>query len=126
MRGFDHIETWVFDLDNTLYPASCRLFDQIDRKMTGLVSEILTIAPTEARTIQKGLFHKSGTTGRLSLHCSLSAKTSRLSTHCWRCSRTVGRPPTSCSGCFRRSVSHRPKTPYPEPGVTSDSATASS
>lgn len=36
MRGFDHIDTWVFDLDNTLYPASCRLFDQIDQKMTGL------------------------------------------------------------------------------------------
>jgi len=64
MRGFDHIDTWVFDLDNTLYPASCRLFDQIDKKMTGLVSEILKIAPTEARTIQKGLFHKYGTTLR--------------------------------------------------------------
>lgn len=64
MRGFDHIETWVFDLDNTLYPASCRLFDQIDKKMTGLVSEILKIAPLEARTIQKGLFHKYGTTLR--------------------------------------------------------------
>ena len=64
MRGFDHIDTWVFDLDNTLYPASCRLFDQIDKKMTGLVSEILKIAPAEARTIQKGLFHKYGTTLR--------------------------------------------------------------
>ena len=30
MRGFAHVDTWVFDLDNTLYPASCRLFDQID------------------------------------------------------------------------------------------------
>ena len=64
MRSFDHIDTWVFDLDNTLYPASCRLFDQIDKKMTGLVSEILKIAPAEARTIQKGLFHKYGTTLR--------------------------------------------------------------
>ncbi len=64
MRGFDHIDTWVFDLDNTLYPASCRLFDQIDRKMTGLVSEILGVPSIEARTIQKGLFHKYGTTLR--------------------------------------------------------------
>jgi putative hydrolase of the HAD superfamily len=64
MRGFDHIDTWVFDLDNTLYPASCRLFDQIDRKMTGLVSEILGVSSIEARTIQKGLFHKYGTTLR--------------------------------------------------------------
>jgi putative hydrolase of the HAD superfamily len=64
MKGFAHIDTWVFDLDNTLYPASCRLFDQIDRKMTGLVSEILSVPPLEARTIQKGLFHKYGTTLR--------------------------------------------------------------
>jgi putative hydrolase of the HAD superfamily len=64
MRGFDHIETWVFDLDNTLYPASCRLFDQIDRKMTGLVSEILKLPASEARAVQKGLFHKYGTTLR--------------------------------------------------------------
>ena len=33
--GFSHVDTWVFDLDNTLYPASCRLFDQIDVKMDG-------------------------------------------------------------------------------------------
>ena len=64
MRGFDHIDTWVFDLDNTLYPASCRLFDQIDRKMTGLVSEILKVPAGEAKAIQKGLFHKYGTTLR--------------------------------------------------------------
>jgi putative hydrolase of the HAD superfamily len=64
MRGFAHIDTWVFDLDNTLYPASCRLFDQIDRRMTGLVSEILNVPHVEARAIQKGLFHKYGTTLR--------------------------------------------------------------
>ncbi len=64
MRGFAHIDTWVFDLDNTLYPASCRLFDQIDKKMTGLVSEILSVPPIEAKAIQKGLFHKYGTTLR--------------------------------------------------------------
>ena len=34
-RGFGRVETWVFDLDNTLYPATCKLFDQIDvRKIT--------------------------------------------------------------------------------------------
>ena len=37
MRGFAHVDTWVFDLDNTLYPASCRLFDQIDVKMGDFV-----------------------------------------------------------------------------------------
>jgi putative hydrolase of the HAD superfamily len=64
MRGFAHIDTWVFDLDNTLYPASCRLFDQIDWKMTGLVSDLLRMPRDEARVLQKGLFHKHGTTLR--------------------------------------------------------------
>ena len=31
---FRDVHTWVFDLDNTLYPASARLFDQIEVKMT--------------------------------------------------------------------------------------------
>ena len=36
-HDFSHVETWVFDLDNTLYPPSMRLFDQIEAKMTGYV-----------------------------------------------------------------------------------------
>jgi putative hydrolase of the HAD superfamily len=64
MRGFSHIDTWIFDLDNTLYPASCRLFDQIDKNMTALVSELLKMDPVEARVLQKALFHKHGTTLR--------------------------------------------------------------
>ena len=31
-RGFEGVETWVFDLDNTLYPADCNLFAEIDRR----------------------------------------------------------------------------------------------
>jgi putative hydrolase of the HAD superfamily len=64
MRGFSHIDTWIFDLDNTLYPASCRLFDQIDRNMTAIVSDALKMDPVEARVLQKALFHKHGTTLR--------------------------------------------------------------
>ena len=30
---FCDIETWIFDLDNTLYHASINLFDQIDKRM---------------------------------------------------------------------------------------------
>ena len=28
-----HIDTWIFDLDNTLYPARANLFAQIDQRM---------------------------------------------------------------------------------------------
>lgn len=62
MSGFTDIDTWVFDLDNTLYPASCRLFDQIDVKMGQFVSELLRIPYDEAKLIQKQLFYKHGTT----------------------------------------------------------------
>ena len=61
-RGFDHVETWVFDLDNTLYPASCRLFDQIDARMGGYISQLLNVDLDEAKRIQKGFFREHGTT----------------------------------------------------------------
>lgn len=64
MRGFAHIDTWVFDLDNTLYPASCRLFDQIDVRMGNYVSKLLGVELPEAKRRQKEMFYKYGTTLR--------------------------------------------------------------
>jgi len=59
---FSHIGHWVFDLDNTLYPAECHLFGQIDARMTDFISERLDIAHDEARRIQKDYYVKYGTT----------------------------------------------------------------
>lgn len=64
MRGFGHIENWIFDLDNTLYPASCRLFDQMHVKMGEYVMRHFGVEYDEAKRIQKELFHKHGTTLR--------------------------------------------------------------
>ncbi len=64
MKSFNHVDTWVFDLDNTLYPASCRLFDQIDVKMGEFVSNLMNVPYAEAKTMQKQLFYKHGTTLR--------------------------------------------------------------
>ena len=64
MKGFGHVDTWVFDLDNTLYPASCRLFDQIDVKMGNFVSKLLNVDYAEAKRRQKEMFYKYGTTLR--------------------------------------------------------------
>ena len=63
-RSFNHVDTWVFDLDNTLYPASCRLFDQIDVKMGEFVSRALGLTHAEAKLRQKQLYYKHGTTLR--------------------------------------------------------------
>jgi len=56
------IRNWVFDLDNTLYPASARLFDQMDVKMTAYVANALGVDLIEARRIQKAYFFDHGTT----------------------------------------------------------------
>ena len=62
MNSFDHIEHWIFDLDNTLYPASCRLFDQIDERMTQYVANFLGVERIEAYALQKSYFRDFGTT----------------------------------------------------------------
>ncbi|MEN0086889.1 MAG: pyrimidine 5'-nucleotidase [Pseudomonadota bacterium] len=60
---FAHVDTWIFDLDNTLYPRSCDLFAQIDVKMTQFVAGVLkTDDLVAARHLQKQLFHDNGTT----------------------------------------------------------------
>ena len=59
---FDHVTDWVFDLDNTLYPAECDLFAEIDLRMTTFVSKLLNLPRDEARTIQKHYYATYGTT----------------------------------------------------------------
>jgi putative hydrolase of the HAD superfamily len=62
--------TWVFDLDNTLYPAECDLFAQIDTRMTEFVGQYLGLGPNEARAMQKHYYHTYGTTlsGMMKVH----------------------------------------------------------
>jgi putative hydrolase of the HAD superfamily len=57
-----HIETWIFDLDNTLYPASANLFAQIDARMSAYIARLLSVPHEEAVRIQKHFFHTHGTT----------------------------------------------------------------
>lgn len=56
------IDNWVFDLDNTLYPASCDLFGLIDQRMTGFIQDLLGLDWHAARKLQKDYFHGHGTT----------------------------------------------------------------
>lgn len=58
----DEIEHWVFDLDNTLYPADCDLFSQIDVRMGAFISRQFGIDRIEARKLQKRYYHEHGTT----------------------------------------------------------------
>ena len=59
---FRHVEDWIFDLDNTLYPSVCDLFAQIDARMTEYVSRLLDLPQDTARELQKIYYREHGTT----------------------------------------------------------------
>lgn len=59
---FNHIRTWVFDLDNTLYPPSARLFDQIEQRMTAYVMRTLGVDRAEASRLRQHYWQCHGTT----------------------------------------------------------------
>ncbi len=60
--AFSHIQTWVFDLDNTLYPPSARLFDLIEVRMTAWVMDELSVDKAEADRLRVHYWHTHGTT----------------------------------------------------------------
>ena len=62
MADFSHVETYIFDLDNTLYPADCHLFQQIDARMTRFIEETLSLPQEQARVLQKQYYAVYGTT----------------------------------------------------------------
>lgn len=56
------VQTWVFDLDNTLYPASSSLFPQIDLRMRRFIVDLLGLDDLAAHTLQKRYYRDYGTT----------------------------------------------------------------
>ena len=61
-QHFNHVTTWVFDLDNTLYPPQFRLFDQIEVRMTAWVMNALNVGRTEADRLRRHYWAQYGTT----------------------------------------------------------------
>ncbi|MFG1401330.1 pyrimidine 5'-nucleotidase [Xanthobacter sediminis] len=61
---FHHVDTWVFDLDNTLYSADHDLWPQIDARMKAYISDFLRIAPDDAFRLQKDYYRRYGTSLR--------------------------------------------------------------
>lgn len=60
--SFSHVDTWVFDLDNTLYSPETRLFDQIDARMTNFVMRITGADRARADHLRKKYWLDYGTT----------------------------------------------------------------
>src|SRR5437868_1608289 len=63
-RGFDRIETWVFDLDNTLYPHHLNLWQQVDERIRDYIAHFLDVSRDEAFRVQKDYYRRYGTSMR--------------------------------------------------------------
>lgn len=61
---FGHVDHWVFDLDNTLYPARCNLFAQVDVRITDYIAKALGLDRETARIKQKDYYLRHGTSLR--------------------------------------------------------------
>ena len=61
---FARVETWVFDLDNTLYPHHLNLWHQVDERIREYVADYLKVAREDAFRIQKEFYKRYGTTMR--------------------------------------------------------------
>jgi putative hydrolase of the HAD superfamily len=61
---FNKIETWVFDLDNTLYPHHVNLWHQVDERIRDYIMDFLKIGREEAFGLQKDYYRRYGTTMR--------------------------------------------------------------
>ena len=64
------IETWIFDLDNTLYPASCGLFPQVQQRMNEYICDRLAGSEEQAADLRRTYFGEHGTTmnGLMKVH----------------------------------------------------------
>lgn len=61
-RALAQSEVWLFDLDNTLYPTECRLFDQIHVRIRDFIMAHLGLDEDGAIAIRRKYFRRYGTT----------------------------------------------------------------
>ena len=59
---FSHLTDWVFDLDHTLYPATSKLFSQLDVKMEAFLMRELRVDKTKAKDLRFRYWRDHGTT----------------------------------------------------------------
>ena len=64
LSKFGHVSTWVFDLDNTLYPSDCGLWPQINQRVTLYLAALTGLDGLSARALQRYYYHRHGTTLR--------------------------------------------------------------
>ena len=64
MKFKEKINTWIFDLDNTLYSADSGIFQQVHQLMGEFISKNLSMDMSEAKKLQSKYYKQHGTTLR--------------------------------------------------------------
>ncbi|MDD3837612.1 MAG: pyrimidine 5'-nucleotidase [Phenylobacterium sp.] len=64
VTDLSHVDTWLFDLDNTLYPASTGFMAEIEVRMTAYVQKVTGLPTDEAYALQKRYLAEHGLTLR--------------------------------------------------------------
>ena len=64
MKFKEKINTWIFDLDNTLYAADSGVFQQVHKLMGEFISKNLNMDMPEAKKLQAKYYKQHGTTLR--------------------------------------------------------------
>ncbi len=64
LRSFSHVSTWIFDLDNTLYPHHLNLWQQVDDRIRDYIAKLLDISHDDAFRLQKDYYRRYGTSMR--------------------------------------------------------------
>jgi len=64
IEAFRRVATWVFDLDNTLYPHHLNLWQQVDVRIRDYLVKLLKISHDDAFRMQKEYYKRYGTTLR--------------------------------------------------------------
>jgi len=59
---FGHVDSWIFDLDNTLYPPDSGLWPAIEDRITLFLIEHSGLDGASARALQRYYYHQPGTT----------------------------------------------------------------
>ena len=57
-----HVDVWIFDLDNTLYPPGSEFMTLMEGRMTEFVAREIGLPRDQARALQKRYLHEHGTT----------------------------------------------------------------
>lgn len=62
MIDLSHVNAWVFDMDDTLYPREQGLMSLVQARINAYVVEAVGLAPQEARVLQRQFLDEHGTT----------------------------------------------------------------